>query len=51
VLAAYLFETRPTDPLIYGAVAIAFLIAGGLACIGPAWRATVVDPLLALRAD
>jgi ABC-type antimicrobial peptide transport system permease subunit len=51
VLAAYLYETRPTDPLIYAAVAFVFLIAGGLACIGPAWRATTADPLLALRAD
>jgi putative ABC transport system permease protein len=51
VLATYLYETQPTDPLIYGAVALAFLVAGALACLGPAWRATTVDPLLALRAE
>ena len=51
VLAAYLYETQPTDPLIYAAVVIAFLVSGTLACVGPAWRATTVDPLLALRAD
>ena len=51
VLAAYLYETRPTDPVIYGAVAVAFLVAGTLACLGPAWRATTVDPLLALKAE
>lgn len=51
VLAAYLYETQPTDPVIYIGVSVAFLIAGGLACLGPAWRATTVDPLLALRSD
>jgi putative ABC transport system permease protein len=51
VLQSYLFETTPTDPLTLVAVSIAFLTAGMLACIGPAWRATTVDPMLALRAD
>ncbi|MGH9350254.1 MAG: ABC transporter permease [Vicinamibacterales bacterium] len=51
VLAAYLYETPPTDPLIYAGVGATFLIAGGLACLSPAWRATTVDPLLALRAE
>jgi len=51
VLAAYLYDTRPTDPLIYCAVAISFLLAGVLACLGPSWRATTVDPLVALRTE
>jgi putative ABC transport system permease protein len=51
VLQAYLYQTTPTDPLTLAGVAIAFIIAGTLACIGPAWRATTVDPMLALRAD
>jgi predicted permease len=51
VLQSYLYQTAPTDPLTLAAVAIAFLIAGTLACLGPAWRATTVDPMLALRAD
>jgi putative ABC transport system permease protein len=51
VLQSYLYQTAPTDPVTLIAVALAFVIAGMLACLGPAWRATTVDPMLALRAD
>jgi putative ABC transport system permease protein len=51
VLQSYLFATTPTDPLAFAAVAAAFLLAGTLACLGPAWRATTVDPLIALRTE
>jgi putative ABC transport system permease protein len=51
VLSSYLYETAPTDPIILGAVGLAFLLAGTLACLGPARRATTVDPLIALRAE
>jgi predicted permease len=51
VLSAYLFETQPTDPVALGAVALACLTAGAVACLGPARRATRVDPMLALRSE
>jgi len=51
VLSTYLFDTTATDPLTFVAVAGAFVIAGVAACLGPAWRATTVDPMLALRAE
>jgi len=51
VLSAYLFDTQPTDPLTLVAVVGAFVTAGIVACAGPAWRATTVDPIVALRAD
>jgi ABC-type antimicrobial peptide transport system permease subunit len=51
VRSAYLFDTQPTDPATFAAVAVAFVAAGVLACWGPAWRATRVDPMIALRAD
>jgi predicted permease len=51
VLQSYLYQTTPTDPLAFVVVATAFVIAGTLACLGPAWRATTVDPMTALRAD
>jgi len=51
VLSTYLFDTTATDPVTFVVVAVAFLAAGAIACLGPAWRATTVDPMLALRAE
>ena len=51
VLRAYLYQTAPTDPVTIGAVVVAFLAAGTLACLGPAVRATAADPIDALRAE
>jgi predicted permease len=51
VLRSYLYQTTPTDPITFGMVAVAFIVAGTLACLGPAWRATTVDPMTALRAE
>ena len=50
-IAAYLYQTPTTDPLVYIAVAAVFLLSAALACLGPARRATSIDPLLALKAD
>ena len=51
VLSAYLYDTAPRDPLIIGAVALTCLLAGALACLAPACRATTVDLLIALRTE
>jgi putative ABC transport system permease protein len=50
-LSSYLFDTPARDPLVLLAVATTFLAAGVVACLGPARRATGVDPLVALRAE
>jgi ABC-type antimicrobial peptide transport system permease subunit len=51
VLAQYLFHTKPTEPAVYVAVAGVVLLAGTIACLAPARRATRVDPLRALRSE
>jgi putative ABC transport system permease protein len=51
VLSALLFDTDPADPATLAGVAFTFVLAGTLACLGPAWRATTVDPMQALRTD
>jgi putative ABC transport system permease protein len=50
-LRGYLFETAPADPLMLAGVALALAAAGALGCVGPALRATRIDPITALRAD
>jgi len=51
VIRRFLFMTEPTDPLAYAAVAVLFLAAAAGAAIGPARRATTIDPLRALKAE
>jgi putative ABC transport system permease protein len=51
VLSTYLYATTATDPVTLAAVCVAFIAAGAASCLAPAWRATAVDPLTALRAE
>jgi predicted permease len=51
LLDTFLFATRKTDPLAYGAVTLVFLAAAIVATAGPARRATTIDPLIAMKAD
>jgi len=49
VLSGLLYGVTPTDPLTYAAVALLFLLVAMLASWIPAWRASRVDPVIALR--
>jgi putative ABC transport system permease protein len=49
VIASFLYETSPLDPLIYAAVIVVLLGVTLLAILTPARRAARVDPMAALR--
>lgn len=51
LLATFLHGVHPLDPLVFGAVATLLAGVALLACWLPAWRATRVNPLEALRAE
>jgi putative ABC transport system permease protein len=46
-----LYEIKPLDPEVYAAVATTLLAVAAFACIVPAWRASRLDPMQALRAE
>jgi putative ABC transport system permease protein len=51
LIASMLTETRPLDPGIYAAVAATLLIVATIACMLPAWRASRINPMQALRTE
>lgn len=46
-----LFGVSPRDPLVFSGVALALVFVALLASLLPAWRASRVDPSVALRGD
>ena len=50
-IEALLFGTSKLDPLTYAAVVATMTAVSVVACWVPAWRASRVDPLIALRAE
>ena len=51
LIRSMLYETRPLDPAIFAAVAVMLLATAILACLVPAWRASRIDPMRALRIE
>jgi putative ABC transport system permease protein len=44
-----LYKVSPRDPIAFGAAFIILIIVAFIACFLPAWRATRIDPIQALR--
>jgi putative ABC transport system permease protein len=50
-MAGFLYGVRPADPLVFVTVSLFLVSVALLACFVPAWRASRVDPSIALRHD
>jgi putative ABC transport system permease protein len=50
-IESLLFQTSPLDPLSLATVSALFLIVAAAACFVPAWRASRLDPMSALRQE
>jgi putative ABC transport system permease protein len=51
LIGSMLYDTRPLDPAVYVAVTFTLLLVATLACMIPAWRASRLDPMQALRTE
>jgi ABC-type antimicrobial peptide transport system permease subunit len=51
VLEGMLYGLKPVDLTTYVAVSLVVLLVTVAAALGPAWRATRLDPMMALRQE
>jgi predicted permease len=51
LIRSMLYGTRSLDPGIFAAVAATLIGVAALACLVPAWRASRIDPMQALRTE
>jgi ABC-type antimicrobial peptide transport system permease subunit len=50
-MQSLLYGIRPLDPAVFGLVSLVLLLVAGAACVIPAWRASRLDPMQALRIE
>ncbi len=51
LIESMLFGRRPFDPIVFAVVSATLLAVAALACAMPAWRASRLDPMQALRTE
>ncbi|MGA7343711.1 MAG: ABC transporter permease [Terracidiphilus sp.] len=51
LIGSMLYETQPLDPGVFLSVAAVLVAVAVLACLMPAWRASRLDPVQALRTE
>jgi predicted permease len=51
LIQSMLYGTQPLDPVVFAAVSATLLLVAALACMIPAWRASRLDPMQALRTE
>ena len=51
LIRGMLYETEPLDPVVFGAVGVLLLFVAVAACLVPAWYASRLDPMRALRSE
>jgi len=51
IIQSMLYGTKPLDLTVFATVAATLLLVAALACMIPAWRASRVDPMQALRTE
>jgi putative ABC transport system permease protein len=51
LIQSMLYGTQPLDPAVFAAVSVTLLLVAALACLVPAWRASRLDPMQALRTE
>ncbi len=51
LIQSMLYGTRSLDPVIFAGVAATLLVVAAVACLVPAWKASRIDPMQALRME
>lgn len=50
-IASMLYGTQPLDAAVFAGVSLALVMVAAAACVVPAWRASRLDPMTALRTE
>jgi ABC-type antimicrobial peptide transport system permease subunit len=51
LMRSLLTNTQPLDAMVYVVVSVVLLVVAALACLLPAWSASQLDPMQALRTE